>query len=361
MKLDTSSWNTLTGNTCQGNTTRGIFLTTDSNNNAVSGNICNGNGTHGIQVTASDDNTVSGNTCQGNTRIGIALATGAHNNTLTGNTCQGNTEAGINLKSTSDNNTVSSNVCQGNVQDGIKVDDSDNNTIVGNTCNENDSIITGTFNGILITDTSSDNLVHSNICNTNGRYGIYLDDSRGERNWVKNNILRDNTTGAFNDGGTGTKLATKTFQFIQGTTFIDADGSAKGWEINAEADMAVALGQLPLEVQQVVRIKIWAVALGAPAAAGGQMHLDILFNAGGSLEAYNLAANSWTLANFDSEEEDYVATNVIHWKVTDAWVASELSALTGGDSFELKVNGGTEVSPDGATNATFRAIEVEYV
>ena len=91
------------------------------------------------------------------------------------------------------------------------------------------------------------------------------------------------------------------------------------------------------------------------------MHLDLLFNAGGSLEAYNLAANSWTLANFDGEEADYVNTNVIHWVVEDGDVGNEISNLLGGDSLELKVNGGTAVAPDGATNATFRVVEVEFV
>ena len=161
--------------------------------------------------------------------------------------------------------------------------------------------------------------------------------------------------------GQNDRLATKIFQFIQGTTFISADGSAKGWEINAEADMAVALPQLPPEVQQVVRLKIWAVALDAPPGAGGYMHLDLLFNGGGSLEDYNLAANSWTLANFNGEEADYANGKVIHWVVEDGDVGDEISNLLGGDSLELKVNGGTAVGDDGATNAVLKALEIEYV
>lgn len=42
-------------------------------------------------------------------------------------------------------------------------------------------------------------------------------------------------------------------------------------------------------------------------------------------------------------------------------VGNELRNLLGGDSLELKVNGGTAFDPDGATNATFRAIEIEFV
>ncbi len=151
------------------------------------------------------------------------------------------------------------------------------------------------------------------------------------------------------------------FPFIQGTTFISADGSAKGWEINAEADMAVAVGQLPPEALLAIRVKVWAVALDAPPGGGGQMHLDLLFNAGGSLEDYNLAANSWTLANLDSEEADYANNKVIHWAVEDGDVGNEIRNLSGGDSLELKVNGGTAVAPDGATNATFKVMEIEFV
>lgn len=159
-------------------------------------------------------------------------------------------------------------------------------------------------------------------------------------------------------GSIGTIFSSKTFQFIQGTTFISADGSAKGWEINAEADMAVALGQLPLEVQQVVRLKIWAVALGAPVGGGGQMHLDIVVQAGVDDAAYT--TENISLANFDSVTTDYVNNDVVHWSM-DSSDDADIGDLVGGMSVECKINGGTAADPDGATNATFRVVEIEYV
>ena len=378
--VDASRDNTITGNTCTGNEI-GLYLATTSDHNTIVGNTCQGNSDHGIQLSASDNNTIVGNTCQGNLNhgiymisisaknsvvgntcqgnilSGIFMSDRCNNNSIVGNTCEGNNDQGIYLILNNDNNNISGNICYNNRRNGIKIDDSDNNTVVGNSCNENDRI-GNTYSGINITDTSSDNIIHSNTCNGNDKYGIDIDDANALRNWVKNNILRGNTTGAFNDGGTDTKLATIQVPFIQGSTFISADGSAKGWEINAEADMAVALGQLPLEVQQVVRVKIWAVALGAPAGAGGQMHLDVVIQAGADNLAYT--TENIALADFDSVTTDYVNTDVVHWSI-DSGDDADIADLVGGMSFECKINGAVAAAPDGATNATFRVCMVEVV
>lgn len=355
---DASNDNVISLNNIQGNTSQGCRFS-ESDNNVFSNNVSTGNLGSGLTFDSSDENIISNNISNRNGVRGISTNI-VDKNTFIGNVCVGNTFSGM-LLQTSDDNVINGNFFNGNVTNGLFLTASVNNIISNNQCNDNDTGTTNSFSGILIQNNSNDNMVHSNTCNNNDRFGIAIFEANCSDNWVKNNQLQGNTSGPIQENGTDTKLATYPMPFIQGTTFISADGSAKGWEINAEADMAVALGQLPLEVQQVVRIKIWAVALGAPAGAGGQMHLDIIFNAGASLEAWNLAANSWTLANFDGEETDYVNTNVIHWVIEDGDVGTELSNLLGGDSLELKVNGGTAVAPDGATNATFRVIEIEYV
>jgi len=250
----------------------------------------------------------------------------------------------------------------------MHIDDSDNNTIVGNTCNENDVLNAGSYDGINITDVSLDNIIHSNTCNDNDRYGINIDDVRSLRNWVKNNQLIGNTSGPFNDSTANlTKLATKTFPFIAGgdaegiavwTSFVSASASAKGWSVTGADDWAVALSQLPLELQQVVRIKIWAVALGAPIDTGGQMHLDALLNAGASNLAYTTETVGVT--GFDGVEADYVATDVVHWLI-DAGDDADVNDLAGGMSIECKVIYAAGADPDGATNAILRAVEIEYV
>jgi len=110
-----------------------------------------------------------------------------------------------------------------------------------------------------------------------------------------------------------------------------------------------------------VRLKIWAVATDAPIGAGGQMHLETTFNAGASNLAYNTANKSWNIVNFDGEEADYIANDVIHWVIEDGDVGNELLNLVAGDSFELFAIHEAGADPDGATSAVFRVLEVEYV
>ena len=364
--LTTITNSTIMGNNCEGNSQTGIRVT-GGNNNALTENVCVGNSQRGIYLSTTADNTVTGNTCNGNAQIGIFSFSGS-DNTITGNTCSGNSDSGIRLDTSSDNNTVTGNTCNGNTEHGIQVDDSDNNTIVGNSCNENDVGNTNSFDGINVTDVSLDNILHSNTCNDNDRYGIYIDDALALRNWVKNNQLRGNTSGPFLDTAANlTKLATKTFQFtvggdVEGTaiwaSFVSATASAKGWSVTGADDWAAALSQLPLELQQIVRFKIWAVALGAPIGGGGQMHLEIVMNAGADDLAFT--TEPVALANFDGVTTDYVNTDVIHW-IVDSGDDADIGSMVGGMSLEVKVIYETGADPDGATNAVFRVVEVEYV
>jgi len=66
------------------------------------------------------------------------------------------------------------------------------------------------------------------------------------------------------------------------------------------------------------------------------------------------------LANFDSVTTDYVANDVVHWSC-DSGDDADIGSMVGGMSIEFKViyEGGAD--PDGATNAVFRTVEVEYV
>ena len=109
-----------------------------SNYNTVSGNTCQGNGNNGIYVSESSDNTVTGNTSQDNSYYGINLHF-ANNTIVSGNTCHYNGQYGIWLISSS-NNTISGNTVQGNsllthnIYSGIFVSgNSDYNNIQGNT------------------------------------------------------------------------------------------------------------------------------------------------------------------------------------------------------------------------------------
>ena len=329
----------VSGNTTRDNSVQGIFI--QATDIIISDNRVYSNSSNGVHITSDSDRCVIvGNQIYENGEDGIRVVTGDYC-IITGNTIMNNGQDGA--------------------ESGIFLFGGSFNMISSNTISDDQGAPTQQ-NGITLRATADlvENIIVNNTMRGNITFGINI--NAGPINTVViGNRMTGNGARPIQDLGTDTILATKTIQFIQGTTFISADGSAKGWEINAEADFAIALGQLPLEVQQVLRIKIWAVALGAPAGAGGQMHLDILFNAGGSLEAWNLAANSWTLANFNGEEADYVNTDVIHWVVEDGDVGNEIRNLLGGDSLEMKVNGGTAAAPDGATNAIFRVMEIEYV
>lgn len=163
------------------------------------------------------------------------------------------------------------------------------------------------------------------------------------------------------DNGTNTIFRTESYQFTEPVNGAITVTSPTGVNVDADTERALAWGQIPNEIQQIMRLKIWAVALGAPIGAGGQMHLEVTFNAGASNAAYNTAATSWNIANFDGEEADYVANDVVHWVIERGDVGNELDALAPGDSFEIFAIHEAGADPDGATNAVFRVVEVEYV
>jgi len=273
--------------------------------------------------------------------------------TIADNIVYSNGQDGI-LVSSAHRNTYSGNVCYQNVRNGIRILSSDDCTFVGNTCNENDD------DGIQ-TNASDDNLIHSNTCNDNDRYGINVSNATSDRNSCKNNILLGNTSAPFNDAGTDTKLAVKPFQFTEAIVGAIVVTSPTGVDVDATTEGALAWGQLPEEIQQIVRLKIWGVATDAPIGAGGQMHVEVIFNAGASNAAYNEAAKSWTIANHDGEEVDYVANDVVHWVIEDGDVGNELLALVAGDIFEIFAMCEVGADPDGATDCLFRVVEVEYV
>ena len=379
--------NTVVGNTCQGSSNDGIHLFTGSHKNTITGNNCIGNnavgvmldatctlntitgntcqtGNNGIHIAGSTWNTVTGNTCFDCANYGIYLSSSAHNNTLSGNTCQGNTWRGIYLN-LSNNNAITGNTCNQNVWDGIKLLTSGNCTIVGNICNENDSGNTNTYDGIAIAGTNSDdNLVMCNICNNNDRYGISIATDICERNWVKDNQLQGNTSGPFFDGGTDTKLATISGEFPLSNVGGGAAAVAPvinttpgGVDIDANDEFAHAKIPLQMEVQQVVRIKIWAYSNVIEAA--NNMLLRIVAHGAASSELWS--GNPIDVINHPSEETGgIVVTDVIHWLI-DATDDAQVGTLAAQDLVELMAIGEAAVAPDIATDALFGGYEIEYV
>ena len=190
---------------------------------------------------------------------------------------------------------------------------------------------------------------------------IRINNANNNDNVVKDNRMLSAIVG-FEDDGTDTVLASKPFQFIKELNGSYETTSPTGILIDAATEAAILQGHIPGDAQQVMRLRLFAVAKGAPIGTPGQMHLDATFNAGSPNAAYNTAATSWVVVSKDGEETDYVADDVVTWVLTDADTGdSELSALVAGGKFELIVLYRVGDDPDGATNAVFGSMSVEYV
>lgn len=120
----------------------GIFVDS-SNYNTISGNIVTNNNNYGILLFMSSGNTVSNNTVTHNNIVGIYIKTSSDNNVISGNTVANQTY-GIELEDYSSNNMIFGNICTNNDYGIILVDNSSGNTFyhnnfVDNTVNARDS------------------------------------------------------------------------------------------------------------------------------------------------------------------------------------------------------------------------------
>ena len=217
------------------------------------------------------------------------------------------------------------------------------------------------LNCIWLDNDVDDTEIHGNTLVSGNSYSIQIDDATIVRTRIGKNDMYG-TNQCLNDNAPlNTILPSKEFQFIKELNGTYNTTSPTGIEISAATHTAILQGHIPQDAQQVVRIRIFAVALGAPVGAGGQMHLEITFNAGTPNAAYNTATKSWNITWHDGLEADYVADDVVTWRVIDANVGNELSNLLPLDKFELLAVYESAADPDGATNAVFGSISIEYV
>lgn len=372
--FETTNHSLIANNLCYGNdatnsaTYDGINTNAASVENTIEGNECTGNHRYGIAVLG-PRNKVTDNESWENDREGIYIANvevQVNDNYVADNGQDGaGTYHGIYLTASADRCQVVDNYMDGfgdSQEDGVHLADGASSILIeGNWCYD------GMGSGIALTANNDNCSIVGNYLMENDDYGIEITAATCNDTLVKENYFNGNVTGVFLDSGTDTRLATKVFPFIAGgdvegtaiwASFVSATASAKGWSVAGADDWAVALGQLPQELQQIVRIKIWAVALGAPIAGGGQMHLEIVINAGADDLAFT--TEPVALANFDSVTTDYVNTDVVHWSM-DSGDDADIGHMTAGMSIEFKVIYETGADPDGATNAVFRTVEVEYV
>jgi nitrous oxidase accessory protein len=130
----TANWVNITGFTVKdatGSSDAGIYLKAD-HCNISSNNVTNNY--LGIYLWSSSDNTLTNNTANGNDEVGIYLWS-SNNNTLTNNTASNN-YVGIWLDSSS-NNTLTNNTAWNNTWRGISLSGSSNNILTNNTMSGN--------------------------------------------------------------------------------------------------------------------------------------------------------------------------------------------------------------------------------
>jgi len=278
--------------------------------------------------------------------------------TVSDNICFNNEEAGISINGDAHNtlNDFCGNICFDTRAGGARTQDygirfespnSNRNLLHGNICNNNVNV------GIYLTSTNNNNQIIDNILANNG-YGVYIE-ANCVANRVVSNHYYNNASGPINDLGTGTILSTLILPFVDGTTFLSADGAAWGWEIDLATEYAIALGHLPEEVQGVVRVNVRAVSFVAEADA---MRLEINGYGGAANEAFS--QETIAVANKPSATTNFAANDYVVWTLTSADDA-DIGHLLGADSVMFKVLHEAAGGADCATDAVFLCVEIQYV
>lgn len=246
-------------------------------------------------------------------------------------------------------------VARGN-RHGIWVTSADNVIVHGNICKNCDQDEVNN-DGIHLEDATHCIVTENQCFDDQGgaatqNYGI-AESGTSDYNVIQRNRFSGNVIAAVAIIGANTVLSTLKLQFVDGTIFLNA--APFGWEIDADTEYAIALGHLPLEVQQVVRWKIWATSLVAEADA---MRLEINGYGGADNEAYN--TETVAVANHPSESSNFAVNDVIYW-VLDSSDDVDLDDMLGNDQIMIQVLHEVAGGPDCATDAAFTCAEIEYV
>ncbi len=210
VKIERSSSNVLSENTCNLNNGDGIWLRDQCTNNLLESNTVCYNWGSGIDIFISSSwNEVFNNTCNENER-GIVIQ-GSHGNDIFNNFCSNNSNCGICVSFQSENNKIRKNRCsngsfygieiysskENEIIDniclffkvGIRLSDSDGCTIQGNICEWNNN------SGIMVYY-SLDCVILENVISRNP-FGLYFYNSSG--NMAHHNIFLKNSLHAFSN------------------------------------------------------------------------------------------------------------------------------------------------------------------
>lgn len=317
-------------------------------------------------ITANGDylQLVYGNTCKSGER-GI-LISGCHMAVANSNICYKNNSYGLYLAANSEDvaafNTIAS------CSDGIRVGVASNHMIFGNTISACDNgvqinnsdacIVDGNLlrdnsaANLLIDNDSDNNIIVNNILDTivDTPYCIRIANANCANNIFRHNIIGGAATANVSDLGTNTDWESVKVPFVDGSVADD-----RGWDIDGAAEYARAYAFLPTGLQEIIRIKIYAMSVVTEADA---MRLEIAMNGAADNEAYNTEAIS--VVDKASTSSNFAANDIIYWIINSS-DDSDIADLAGGDSLDIKVLHEAAGGDDCATDARFRTVEIQYV
>lgn len=390
------NYNSVIGNFCYANSTQGIYVS--GTFTIVSCNIVYYGGKGAISIVGADSVVVSNLLAyNAQTDVGYDLQIAAARCSATGNYCLYNQRSKA-VYVTAANAAIVNNVVFQCADEGISIEANDCSvvgnsvartkfgglivrncsrcSVVGNHVDSPDSASANLYDGIMLLSANDCTLVGNSVTNSaafNVRQGIRILGLGGSsdnvvmcnrvrgydiginigadsnRNLVKDNILLDNTV-CFQNLGTDTKLASVIVSFVGGT-----DPQDSGFLVdstNGGDDFARAYTMLPVEVQQVVRAKVYARSVVAEVHS---MEADFTIYGAADNEAYT--THNGSAASLGSTSVNFAADDVVYWTLT----AAGLLAMLGKDSVEVKVDYAAADGDNCATNAYFRTVEIEYV
>ena len=184
-------------------------------------------------------------------------------------------------------------------------------------------------------------------------------------------VLKKRTDGIITGDGAGhwddmvdvlRRTRTVVFPFVAGGNaggivtgqFVHGAGVAQGWQVNLDAEWAIALGHIPDDYLTFVSLEIYGVT---EKTEGDEMRLE--------LEAYGAASDeifsteTISVADKDSETTNMTQNDIVYWKFV-LGDAANFGDLTAGDSLQIKVI--HEAVGDGSidTQAVFRYALLTY-
>jgi len=321
---------------------------------ASAGGRCILTGSHFYDCYAFETDNGIGNAFVGNVFEWSGAIIYSDQNIVTGNVfCNGDEAlADQGLRIEGNNTVVSGNVFWSFWTYCLRLGGSDT-VIVGNHIRKE----TGVDGAIRIYNGSYGSMIHDNRIETGAGPGIEFFAT------TTSATIKDNTfdvatlpvdVGAFTPTVMGHTLV---LPFVEGKTYEAGTSNPWGWNLTLAGDWSSTQGYLPLDVQQVLRLQVWAASWAAPGAGNG-MYVEFLFNAGQEDEQWN--AEAIQVANSLSDTRNFAVHDVIKWTYTPT-NDTDIGDLIGGDAFCSMVL--FESNPDGHidTNACFYCLVVEYV